>query len=119
MRQLAQINPDACFRLEEYTDNRVGSLIRMVPVMSDGVQDPMRLEQFIGKTNLQTNRGPIEVRFQIAGARTITEAFDLWLGALEDQMDQMESASRKNQIVNGAVLSPSEARALAAGSKKQ
>ena len=105
------IDANASYRVEEYTDDKAGAILRMVPITDEGVQDPLRTERFTGKTFLGTANGPAEVRFPLE-ASSLKEAFALWPAALQHVLDEMESKAVSQRIINGAKLSPSEARAL-------
>ena len=110
------ISLTASYEQREYTDDKAGAILRFIPVDTDGVRDPARTEFFKGRTFMQTNRGPVEIRFEIK-ADTLSQAFREWKNALQDELKDLENAQVKQRILNGAQLSPSEARALA--SKKQ
>jgi hypothetical protein len=110
------IDKSSAYRTEDFTDDKAGAIVRLVPVTADGTQDPSRLERFIGKTNMQTNHGQVEIRFEIR-AMSLEDAFDKWKDALQAQIDEMNSQATRARIVNGAVLSPSQAKALARGKK--
>ncbi len=52
-------------REEVYTDNRVGTIRKMIPVTVDGKQDSSRPVQFVGSTQIMTPGGALPMSFGI------------------------------------------------------
>ncbi|HKE97028.1 MAG TPA: hypothetical protein VKB34_22155 [Povalibacter sp.] len=63
----AQMDADALYQEEMFTDRRVGALRRLTPVKRDGGRDPARPVLFIGQAEIMTNMGPVPISFEIAG----------------------------------------------------
>lgn len=55
----------ALTREEVYTDNRVGTIRKMIPVTIDGEQDSSRSVQFVGSTQIMTPGGALPLSFEI------------------------------------------------------
>lgn len=112
---IQSISSAASYRLEEYTDDAAGAIVRMVPVSSDGASDPMRVERFTGKTFMQTDGGPIEMRFAI-DAHTLTEAFEKWGAALRAHMSAINEVTQAERIrasiIDSHPASPMQARQM-------
>jgi hypothetical protein len=109
MPNIKPLDASCAYRVDRYTDIQAGEILRHVPVTIDGIQDPMRTEVFIGKTTMQTNRGPMELTFEIE-ARTLQEAFAVWAQSLEAKLEQMQSEATKARILNG--VNPQASRLL-------
>ena len=101
-----EINMDAenLYREETYTDNKVGTLRRIVPVTLDGDVDENRAAQFVGSTQVLTAAGPLPLSFEIEAA-TLGEAVDKFgdaaKQAFENTMEELKEMQRQqaSQIV--------------------
>ena len=99
-----KMDPDALYRDEVFTDQRVGTVRRMTPVDSQGGDDPARPVLYIGQAQLMTPMGAIPLTFQIE-AGSLAEAIENFAGAAEVQLEetarQIEEARREaaSQIV--------------------
>ena len=99
-----KMDPDALYREEVFTDQRVGTARRMTPVDSQGNDDPARPVLYIGQAQLMTPMGAIPLTFQIE-AGSLAEAIENFAGAAEVQLEetarQIEEARREaaSQIV--------------------
>lgn len=62
-----EINMEAASltREEVYTDSRIGSIRKMIPVTLDGEQDTSRPVQFVGSTQIMTPGGALPLSFVI------------------------------------------------------
>jgi hypothetical protein len=60
-----RLDADALYREETFTDLRVGSVRRMVPVTKDGKDDPSRPSFYEGHASLMTQRGPLPLQFHL------------------------------------------------------
>lgn len=69
----AQMDADALYQEEMFTDRRVGALRRLTPVKRDGSRDPARPVIFVGQAEIMTNMGPVPISFEIPG-ETLDEA---------------------------------------------
>lgn len=63
----AQMDADALYQEEMFTDRRVGALRRLTPVKRDGSRDGTRPVLFIGQAEIMTNMGPVPISFEIPG----------------------------------------------------
>jgi len=67
------MDPTALFREEVYSDRKVGTIRRLIPVKADGTEDPARAVQFLGQTQILTAMGAIPLNFEIE-AKTLADA---------------------------------------------
>ncbi len=63
----AQMDADALYHEEMFTDRRVGALRRLTPVKRDGSPDTARPTLFLGQAEIMTNMGPVPLSFEIPG----------------------------------------------------
>jgi len=59
------MDASALTREEVYTDSRVGTIRKMIPVTVDGEPDNSRSVQFIGSTQIMTPGGALPLTFEI------------------------------------------------------
>ena len=59
------MDPTALTREEVYTDSRVGTIRKMIPVTVDGATDSSRPVQFVGSTQIMTPGGALPLTFEI------------------------------------------------------
>ncbi len=101
-----EIKMDAAnlYREETFTDNKVGTLRRIVPVTVDGDVDESRAVQFVGSTQVLTAAGPLPLSFEIE-AGTLGEAAEKFVDAakqgFENTMEELKEMQRQqaSQIV--------------------
>lgn len=93
-----RMNAANLYREETFTDRRVGSIRRLVPVAPDGTDDKTRAAVFEGQTTLLTPAGPMPLSFEIE-ARTLAEALEQFPGAaqvaLEAMLKELEELRRE------------------------
>jgi hypothetical protein len=89
-RDVAELRMNAAnlYREEMFTDRRVGSIRRLVPVAPDGTADTMRTVLFEGQTTLVTPAGPMPLSFEI-DAHTLPEALERFSGAAQLALETM------------------------------
>jgi hypothetical protein len=63
-----QVDRNNLYREENYTDLKVASIRRLVPVKPDGTPDMTRRQVFIGQTHLMSQMGPLPVQCNIEAA---------------------------------------------------
>ncbi|HEY7753671.1 MAG TPA: hypothetical protein VH856_07635 [Steroidobacteraceae bacterium] len=59
------MNADGLYREDVFTDQRVGTVRRLVPVRSDGSDDPSRPVIFIGQATVMTPMGSLPLSFEL------------------------------------------------------
>ena len=105
-----EITMDAAnlYREESFTDRRIGTIQRLIPVKSDGGTDAARAEIYVGQTQVLTPAGALPLTFEIE-ASNLTEAIsgfgDAAKEALADTMQRLEELRREaasSLIVPGA-----------------
>jgi hypothetical protein len=84
------------YREEGYSDLKVASIRKLIPIHPDGSQDKSRTEIFIGNTQLMSPEGPIPLQAVIP-ANTFEEAMDAFPTAMKKAMEEMIINIRKMQ----------------------
>ncbi len=59
------MNADALYREDVFTDQRVGTVRRLVPVRADGSDDASRPVLFIGQATVMTPMGSLPLSFEL------------------------------------------------------
>jgi len=94
------VDKDNLYREESITDLKVASLRRLVPIHSDGSDDPSRSPIFVGHTQIMTPEGPLPLQGRLE-ANNLSEAFeafpDAMQQALSEMVQQIQEMQRKEQ----------------------
>lgn len=103
-----RLDPNGLYREETFTDLRVGSLRRMVPVTKDGKDDPSRTTLYEGHASLMTQRGPLPLQFHV-DATSLEDALakfgDAAKQALVETLEELRRLQREQAssiVVPGA-----------------
>jgi hypothetical protein len=82
-----QMSADALYREDVFTDQRVGSVRRLMPVRSDGSDDPSRQVLFIGQATVMTPMGSLPISFELP-AKTLAEAVSQFGRAAQQAVEE-------------------------------
>jgi hypothetical protein len=100
------------YRDETFTDRRVGTLHRLVPVTADGADDPGRPVIYEGQTSVFTPAGSLPLIFEIE-ASTLADALEKFAAtaqqALEQTLRELEEirrAAASSLVVPGVATPP-------------
>lgn len=91
-----EVDLDNLYREEAYTDLKVASIRRMVPIKRDGSEDPSRKALFVGETTLMSARGPLPVSCPIE-ASSLEDALAQFPDAVNAQVERMIEEAREMQ----------------------
>jgi len=93
-----QLDLQALYREDVFTDRRAGSIRRLTPVTADGAVDPTRPVLFSGQTQLLAPAGVLPLGFEIEAA-TLEEALKKFPDgvrvALEQAIDEARELRRE------------------------
>lgn len=95
-----RLDADGLYREETFTDLRVGSVRRMVPVTRDGKDDPARAALYEGNASLMTQRGPLPLQFHIEASSlddAVAKFPELARQALAETLEQIRKMQREAQ----------------------
>ncbi len=76
------------FREESFTDLKVASIRRLVPVNTDGTDDPGRTPIYLGQTQLMSPEGPVPVQSRLV-ANSLEEAMDVFPQAMQKALEEI------------------------------
>ena len=82
------------YREEVYTDLRVATIRKLVPVLADGSNDTSRPALFSGQTNLMSQAGPLPVECPIDAA-TLEEATAKFPEAIKEAVDRLVEEAKE------------------------
>lgn len=110
-----RLDGSALYREESFTDRRVGSLRKLVPVTADGSDDPSRDVVFEGHASLMTPAGALPLSFEIPAA-SIEDALAQFPAhareALEATLEEMQKMRREQQ---SSIMVPGQGGGAAGG----
>ena len=90
------VDKDNLYREESFTDLKVGSIRRLVPVKPDGTDDPGRTPIFVGHTQLMSQDGPLPIQSKLV-ANTLEEAIDVFPGTMKQALNELVERVQKMQ----------------------
>jgi len=76
------------YREESFTDLKVASIRRLVPVNQDGTDDTSRTPIFLGHTQLMSPEGPLPIQARLT-ANNLEEAIAEFPNAMQQALAQM------------------------------
>lgn len=95
-----RLDADNLYREETISDGQNGSVRRMIPVTSDGVDDASRSVRFEGNTTLMTPAGNLPINFELE-VESLSEALEQFpevaKGAIERTMEELQEMRRQQQ----------------------
>lgn len=89
-----QLDANALYREDVFTDRRAGSIRRLTPVTTDGATDASRAVLFSGQTQLLTPAGVLPLVFDIE-AKTLDEALRRFPEAVKVALDEAIEEARE------------------------
>jgi hypothetical protein len=96
------------YREEGFTDLKVASIRKLIPVNADGTDDTSRTAIFLGSTQLMSDYGPLPIQAALK-ANNFQEALEAFPGAMEQamvatierlkKMQEQEQAQKDSRII--------------------
>ena len=93
-----KMDPDALWREETYTDQKVGTIRVMTPVTRDGGPDATRKVQYVGQASIYTPAGALPISFDLEGpslSDACRQFADAANKAVEETMEQLREMRRQ------------------------
>lgn len=105
-----RIDRSNLYREDTFTDLKVGSLRRLMPVTVEGERDLSRAVVFVAQTQLMSQYGPVPVQAEIE-AGTLEEAIAAFPDAIREAVDQLmdEAREMRRQEMSRIVMPSAEA----------
>jgi hypothetical protein len=96
LQSLADVKVDTrnLYREETYTDLRIATIRKLVPVTPDGSPDPSRPALFSCQTTLMSQAGPLPVEAPVDAA-TLEEAAAKFPEAIQEAVDRLVEEARE------------------------
>ncbi len=91
-----QVDRQNLYREETFSDLRMATIKRLIPVTPDGDMDQTRPIMFIGHTQILTQAGVLPVQAPIE-ATTLEEAMDKFPQAINEAVDRMIEEAKELQ----------------------
>jgi len=98
------MDPDNLFREENFTDQKMGAIRKLIPVKADGSEDSERKVMFFGSAQVMTPMGAMPLSFALEGDTVGAAAADFAVKAaiaVEQAAKELEAMRREqaSQIV--------------------
>lgn len=90
------VDTQSLYREEIFTDLKVASIRKMVPIRPDGSDDPTREPLFTGQTTLMSAAGPVPVQCAL-DASNLEEAAANFPEAVKEAVERMVEEAREIQ----------------------
>ena len=84
------MDPNGLFREENYTDQKMGAIRKLIPVCADGSDDTDRPVNFFGSAQVMTPMGAIPLNFALEGT-TIGEAAEDFADKAREEAQKMQA----------------------------
>jgi hypothetical protein len=84
------------YREETFTDLKVGTIKRLMPVRPDGSEDKNRRVVFVGQSSLMTPHGPVPIQ-NVIPAKELQQAIKKFPEAMQAAMDRLVEEAQKYQ----------------------
>jgi hypothetical protein len=91
-----RVDTDNLYREEVFTDLKVASIRRLIPINSDGSLDASRPELYSGETTIMSQAGPLPVQTPIE-ASSLAEAMQRFPVAINAAVQRMVEQAREIQ----------------------
>ena len=100
-----QVDETNLYREENFTDLRVASIRRLLPIKIDGSPDESRSPIFIGQTHIMSQMGPVPVQAQME-VKDLAEAIKQFPEAIAEAIEEMiaEAKERQREAANRIVV---------------
>jgi hypothetical protein len=107
-RKEISVDQNNLYREETFTDVKIASIRRLIPVKPDGSQDYTRKSLFIGLTQLVSPQGPIPIQFPIE-AKNLKEAMEQFPVAMNQTIEKMiEEAKELKRQEESRIIVPGQ-----------
>jgi len=94
------------YREEVFSDLRVCTIRRLIPVKPDGTEDKNRKTLYVGQTQLVSPNGPIPIQ-NVIKVKDLQQAFKKFPEAMQEAMERMIAEAKKlQQEENSRIIVP-------------
>ncbi len=90
------VDPNNLYREDMFTDLKVATIRRLLPVKPDGSPDPDRDPMFLGQTQMLSQAGPLPVSCRLEG-KTLEEAMEQFPAAMAEAVERLVQEVKEMQ----------------------
>ncbi len=94
---MASLDLNNLYREESFSDHKVATLKKMIPIKTDGSDDTSRAPFFVAQTHVMTGAGPLPVQAKIE-ASTFEEVAEKMPDAIKEAVQKMIEDVQKAQL---------------------
>lgn len=91
-----QVDTNNLYREESFTDLKVASIRRLVPIKVDGTDDDTRTAIYTGSAHIMSQMGPVPVNAEI-DASSLQEALEKFPDAIKAGIERMVEEAKEMQ----------------------
>ena len=91
-----KVDAENLYREESITDLRVASIRRLIPIKTDGSDDPSRKTVYTGSAQIMSQMGPLPVSTEIE-ADSLEEALEKFPEAIRGAIERMVDEAKEMQ----------------------
>jgi hypothetical protein len=103
-----KFDTDNLYRVDVFTDQRSGSIRRMVPVDHEGNRDPARDVVYIGEASAMTPAGSLPLSFELSGDSLAEAAAGFSEGAEKALVETVEELKRMQRDQQNSIMVPGQ-----------
>ena len=91
---------------ESFTDLKIGTIKRLIPVKADGSEDKSRKTVFVGHTTVMPPNGPLPIQ-NVIEAKELAQAIKKFPEALQESMERLiEEVKRYQEQQDSQIQKP-------------
>jgi len=98
-----QVDTNNLYREEMYTDLKLGTLRRYLPVRADGAEDPLRPVSYTAHTQLMTPMGMLPIDAPIEAAN-LAGAWEKFPAAIRQAVEELSREIQRRQMEESSRL---------------
>lgn len=108
MREQLAMDGDSLYREENFSDRRVGTIQRLVPVTADGEDDDSRSVRYVGQTQVMSPAGALPITFELE-VDSLSEAVAGFPEAAEKAVEEtIEELKRLQREAQSSIMVPGQ-----------
>jgi hypothetical protein len=102
-----KLDRSSLYQEETFTDLKIGTVKRFIPIKPDGTPDKSRKVLFAGQTNIYTPHGPLPIQ-NVIQAKDLAQAFKRFSEAMQESMGRLveEASKMKDQKQSPLIQTP-------------
>ncbi len=101
-----EMNPSELYREETFTDRKLGTLRRLIPLRRDGSDDPARPVHYVGQTQMLTPLGALPLQFEIEAASLEEAAARFGAAAQQAAEETIEELKEMRREAASSIVIP-------------